>query len=154
MPRGVKGSGPKKGFKSNRGTSSGGMGDAIAGLQTARAALMAQHNEITRQVGELDTMIARLGGGAAGGPAPARATAARMGGGVRTGQSKFRPGSLKDVIHGVLAGAGGPMSVKDITETVVSSGYESKNKTLAKSVGIALMDMPGVRRIGRGMYKL
>ena len=35
---------------------------------------------------------------------------------------------------------------------VVRSGFKSKNKTLGTSVGIALGDMPGVRRVRRGIY--
>jgi len=45
------------------------------------------------------------------------------------------------------------MAVKDITKGVVRSGYKTKNKTLAKSVGIALTEMPTVEKVGRGQFR-
>lgn len=132
------------------------MAAAYSGLTTARAALVAQHAELARQVAEIDRMIANMGGGrgtstafpSAGRPT-ATTTTARGG-----DDSGYRSGSLKEKIHQILSGAGGAMSVKDITEGVRASGYKTKNKTLAKSVGIALTDMRGVRKIGRGMYRM
>jgi hypothetical protein len=46
------------------------------------------------------------------------------------------------------------MAVKDITEGVRRGGYETRNKTLAKSVGIALTQMPEVDKVGRGLFRL
>lgn len=131
----------------------GGMSAAVAGLSQAKAALLSQRDLIDGQMAELDRMIAQYGGSVAAAPRVGRPPGSgRMLAGGSGGA--YRPGSLKDVIHGVLAGAGGAMAVKDIAEGVVSSGYKSKNKTLAKSVGIALTDMKGVKKIGRGLYGL
>lgn len=41
-----------------------------------------------------------------------------------------------------------------ITAAVVRSGFKSKNKTLSTSVGIALAEISGVRRVSRGVYGL
>lgn len=46
------------------------------------------------------------------------------------------------------------MAVKDVTEGVMKSGFKTKNKTLAKSVGIALTQMPMISKLGRGMFEL
>ncbi len=136
----------------------GGMSAAVAGLSQAKAALLSQRDLIDGQMAELDRMIAQYGGSVSAAPRVGRPPgrppgSGRMLSGGGSGGA-YRPGSLKDVIHGVLAGAGGAMAVKDIAEGVVSSGYKSKNKTLAKSVGIALTDMKGVKKIGRGLYGL
>ena len=64
-----------------------------------------------------------------------------------------RPGSLKSVITTVLTGKG-IMAVKDITAGVLKAGYKTRNKTLAKSVGIALAEMKNVAKIGRGRFRL
>jgi hypothetical protein len=47
-----------------------------------------------------------------------------------------------------------PLPVSEIAAGVVRSEFKSKNKTLATTVGIALADMAGVRRAGRGVYGL
>ncbi len=57
------------------------------------------------------------------------------------------------MIGNVLSGAG-EMQVRDITARVLRAGYKSRNKTLDKSVGIALAHMPTVRKIGRGVFRL
>ena len=46
------------------------------------------------------------------------------------------------------------MAVKDITAAVLKAGYPSKSKTLAHSVGVALREMPGVVKVGRGQFRL
>ncbi len=45
------------------------------------------------------------------------------------------------------------MTVKDVTTAVRKAGYKSKNKTLDKSVGVALSEMPGVKKVGRGTFR-
>ena len=60
--------------------------------------------------------------------------------------------SLSDYILRVMA-PGQPMSVKEITTAVLAAGYQSRNKTLSKTVGALLGKMPGVERVGRGIYR-
>ncbi len=63
-----------------------------------------------------------------------------------------RAHSLAGYIERVLAG-GAAMTVKEITLAVVAAGYPTRNKTLAKSVGATLAKMPGVVKVGRGLYR-
>ena len=68
------------------------------------------------------------------------------------GSSDHRAGSLKDHIQRVLTNDATPVPVAESVAAFIRSGFKSKNKTLATSVGIALADMPGVRRVRRGVY--
>ena len=90
-----------------------------------------------------------------GGPVRAVAIAARSTG-IRPAAAsggQFRAGSLKQFITRVMP-SGRAMAVKDVTTGIKKAGYKTKNKTLAKSVGVALAEMPNVQRIGRGQFKL
>lgn len=146
MPRGrPKGSGKRSG------------GSAIAGLQSARSALMAQQDKIEKQIAQIDDIMSSFG--SVGTAAAPKAKAAsgngrrrRRGPRASNTDSGHRAGSLKDMIHKTLTRSGKPMAVKDIADRVVASGYKSKNKTLAKSVGIALLDMNSVKKVKRGTY--
>ena len=77
---------------------------------------------------------------------PARPTTSSSG---RDGQ---HGGSLKEFIVQVMKG-GGVMQVAEITTAIKRAGYRTKNKTLAHSVGVALREMKGVKRGGRGMFR-
>jgi hypothetical protein len=119
----------------------------VANLTAARADLVAQHRALDQQIVALDRALAALGSRAPGRPVargPGRRARARRG---------RRAGSLKDYIAKVLAGKKGPMAVKDITGAVLGAGYTSKNKTLAKSIGIALTQMPDAVKVGRGLFR-
>lgn len=65
-----------------------------------------------------------------------------------------RGGSLKDYVTRVLTAAGKPMEVKTIADQVVKNGFKSKNKTLAKSVGIILAGMKNAARVRRGVFQI
>jgi hypothetical protein len=106
--------------------------------------MSAERAALDAQISALESALAAMGTGVT-----ARNGATRV-----RASSERRAGSLKDHIQRVLAKAGAPMAVSDITAAVVRSGFKSKNKTLGTSVGIALADMPGVRRVGRGVYRL
>lgn len=148
MPRGRRsGSTPAGQLASGNATSG-----VVASLRAARDELLARQQSIAGQLRAIDQALAAFGvtAGRAVVP-PAVAVAGR---GRRRGPSPgtIRPGSLKDHIRRVLAG-GGVMAVKDIAAAVLRSGFKTKNKTLAKSVGIALAKMPGVVRVGRGKFR-
>jgi hypothetical protein len=127
---------------------------AIANLTAARSSLIGQREHLDRQIAAINQALAAFGAHVPAAPAaPAARAAGPQRGGRRGGGGRgVRPGSLKDYIHRVLAG-GGVMAVKDIAAGVVKAGFKSKNKTLAKSVGIALAKMPGVKRVGRGKFR-
>lgn len=152
MPRGRR---KKLGRRGSAPSAGSAISDAVAGLNTARSALVAQRDELDHQLGEIDRILTNMGGGAAHsvrmpGRKPGR-PAGRPSGKAAGG---YRAGSLKSVLHGILASSGAAMRVQDITGRVHKAGYDSKNKTLAKSVGVALTQMTGVRKVKRGTFKL
>jgi hypothetical protein len=118
--------------------------DVAAQTRAYRDQLAAQRVELDTQLVAIDNAMAMLGG--AVGVATRRVTKHRRGG--------KRPGSLKDFIVRVLRGRVRPMSVMDITAAVRKAGYATKNRTLDKSVGNALADLPEIARVARGQYRL
>jgi hypothetical protein len=133
----------------------------IASMQTYRGELVARREALDRQLGALDEALVTMGGGAAaprrgpGRPRGSRNAVPRVqaGNGRRTAKAP-REGSLKEYILKVLSGSGGVMAVKDISAGVLAAGFDTKNKTLAKSVGVALRDLRGVQQVGRGRFRL
>jgi len=120
-----------------------GVGRAIHELRAFRDALAAQRAQMDAQLAAVDGAVSALGGSAGG--AQVSASGRRPG---------VRKGSLKEFVQRVLRTHRGPKSVKDITAAVRAAGYRTKNKTLDKSVQTALMSMPGVVRVARGLYRL
>ncbi|MEW6249863.1 MAG: hypothetical protein AB1716_04395, partial [Planctomycetota bacterium] len=109
-----------------------------------RDQLIAQQGRIDAQLAAVSRLLQTLGA-----PASGRAPAGRPGGPGRRG----RAGSLKTFIERALRSAGKPMRVVEITAAVQRAGYPTRNKTLAKSVGNALTDMPGVEKVDRGVFR-
>lgn len=73
--------------------------------------------------------------------------------GPKPGSAKgFRPGSLKDSIMKVLNRSSGSVAVKDLSARLKSVGYKTKSKSLGNQVTMALREMPGVTKVGRGIY--
>lgn len=127
--------------------------DVVKSLHAYRSRLMDERCAIDGKLAALDAL---LGGSAAprrGRSGRAVAVAARPAATTRGGK-RLRKGSLKEYIGNVLARSGNVMTVRDITSGVLSLGFKTKNKTLAKSVGIALTEMNGVRKVGRGKFRL
>ncbi len=132
----------------------GGVGSAVTNLQALHDELLQQRSALDGQIEAVASALRAIGRPVAAG---ARMSAFRpmfmRGGRGRGGGGNWRPGSLKAHIADVLRG-GGEMAVKDITAGVVRGGYKSKNKTLSKSVGIALTEMQGVNKTGRGRFRM
>jgi hypothetical protein len=124
----------------------GGVGSAVTSLQALYAELLAQRAGLDGQIAAVAGALRAIGTTVAA-PQAAAFRAAKGGGGG------WRTGSLKDHIARVLRG-GGVMAVKDITSGVLKTGYKTNNKTLSKSVGIALTEMKGVTKLGRGQFKI
>ncbi|MBL8877725.1 MAG: hypothetical protein JNG88_01295 [Phycisphaerales bacterium] len=144
--------------KSNVGA--GGRGDVLAALHSYHRTLVDQFNGVKAELDAVENTIHQLGAAppaARRGPGrPPGSTAAASGGGGGKGRGRHGPraGSLKEFVVRALSGKG-VMAVKDITSGVLSLGYKTKNKTLAKSVGIALTELKDqVQRVGRGKFKL
>ena len=127
------------------------MTSALASLTEARNHLVTQRDALDGQIAVIERALADLGGAAPRARISVRAAKRPTGRGRRGGR---RPGALKDRIAAVLATRKGPMAVKDITAAVMKTGYKTQNKTLAKSVGIALTQMPEVAKVRRGTFKL
>jgi len=126
-----------------------GMDQALSSLKGYVAELMTQRSQLDAQIQAVEQALRVMGA-----PAPhAAATPALRGPRKRGGGRGLRAGSLKEFILKVLDG-GGVMSVAAVAEGVRAAGYKTKNKTLAKSVGIALTQLPGVRKISRGQFRL
>ncbi len=145
---------PRKKMSAGYGARAG--NGAVASLQDSRAALMAERGRVDQALAAIDNAIKALGSAPAGGwtvaarPAAAASAAPKAGGRRKT---SFRRGSVKEYITRALS-TGRPMAVKDITNAVKKMGYKSKNKTLAKSVGLACAQMPNIAKVGRGQFRL
>ncbi len=138
---------PQRARRTRRAQPTGGpvvLQGAMQNLQAAAEDLRAQRAAIDAQLTAVEQALAAMG------TAPAGKQGRRVGRPPGTG---MRAGSLKDYITNVLSG-GEVMSVKDITNAVLAAGYPTRNKTLAKSVGIALTEMPNVQKVARGKFRL
>lgn len=147
---------PRRKRKATRGrgrqaASAGGMGRAVSTLQTALQELHGERSALDRQIAALSGALAAMGAAAPQMRGPGRP--GRPGRRPAAAGAGPRPGSLKDFIQKALGG-GKTMSVKDITEAVRRGGYKTRNKTLAKSVGIALTEMPMVKKVARGKFRV
>jgi len=109
--------------------------------------LLTQRDRLAEQIDAIEAALSALGTAPRSTGKPA--TAQRS-----TGKSAFRTGSLKSYIADVMSGAAKPMAVKDITAAVLKAGFKTSNKTLAKSVGIALTQMPKVKKVSRGLFRM
>jgi hypothetical protein len=110
--------------------------------------LAAERDDIDKRIAALDTALSAMGTAA---PSKRAATRRRR---PKAAGTVGRAGSLKTYLTKVLRSGGGTMAVKDVTSRVLRAGYKTRNKTLAKSVGIALKQMPNVRKVGRGRFRL
>jgi hypothetical protein len=133
-----------------------GMTGAIHSLQGYHADLVRQRDTLDGQIHAVENALVVIGvprayGRPAGAPVGRRR--GRRPGRPRAGGRAPRPGSLKAYILDVMTGSG-VMAVKEITAGVLSAGYRTKNRTLAKSVGIALTEMKNVAKVGRGRFRL
>jgi uncharacterized C2H2 Zn-finger protein len=117
----------------------------LGDVHTWRAELAARQAELETQVAALDQLLAVLAGAA---PRAAATPGPR-------GRSRgpVRQGSLKSFVVRVLHAARRPMRRIEIADAVLKAGYKSRDKTFAKSVGVVLRTVPGVKKLGRGVYQ-
>ncbi len=117
----------------------------LGDVRTWRAELAARQAELANQVAALDQLLAVLDG-----VAPKAATTPGPRGRSR---GRVRQGPLKSFVVRVLRAARRPMRRIEIADAVLKAGYKSRDKTFAKSVGVALRTVPGVKKLGRGVYQ-
>ena len=117
----------------------------IGQMRTYRDSLIAERSNLDNRIGAIEQAMSTLG--APTGPTPKR-------GGSRKVRGGRKGASLKMCVEKVLRGSRKPMAVKDITSGVIKVGYKTSNKTLDKSVGIALAAMPSVAKVSRGIFRL
>lgn len=132
----------------------------VENLQALLRHLLSERDAIGAKIAALESAIGAFGAA----PATVRRGPGRPPGrpatSAPTARVKATPGrraegqALKDFIVRVLQKGGGVMSVKDITNGVLDEGYPTRNQTLAKSVGIALTQLPNVSKRGRGKFAL
>lgn len=145
--------------KGNSNASAGGRSTVLGALHSYHRTLVDQFNAVKAELEAVENTITQLGdapamAAARRGPGRPPGSKAASGGGKGRGRHGPRAGSLKEYVVRALNGKG-VMAVKDITSAVMSLGYKTKNKTLAKSVGIALTELKDrVQRVGRGQFKL
>lgn len=60
--------------------------------------------------------------------------------------------SLGDTLTKVLGDAGKPMTIPDLTAAVKAAGYASGSAKFSVVVGNVVAKLPGVKRVGRGLY--
>jgi hypothetical protein len=131
-----------------------GMNQAIQSLKSYVSGLMAQRAQLDAQIQAVEQALKVIGATTAAAAAPAMPPAAPAGKrGRPAGGGGVRPGSMKDYILKVLAG-GRVMRVNEIAQAILDAGFKTKNQTLAKSVGIALAQMPQLKKVGRGKYRI
>jgi hypothetical protein len=132
-----------------------GMSGAVKSLRAYRAELVAHRAGLDEQIAAVEQALAAMGGLLMAGR-PRRPVVGRRafaGRRRRAGRRAARPGSLKSYIADVMRGKD-VIAVKDVTAAVLDAGYKTRNKTLAKSVGIALTEMKQVRKVGRGRFRM
>ncbi|MFQ5807844.1 MAG: C2H2-type zinc finger protein [Phycisphaerae bacterium] len=128
-----------------RQVAAGGAAPLLRQMHAYRNTLLAERAHVASQIDAIDQALAAVG-------AATRAPVGRPARG--RGGAGPRRGSLKFYIDRVLRSFGGAMAVKDVTVAVRKAGFRSKNKTLAKSVGIAMSQMPNVAKVSRGTFRL
>ncbi len=118
----------------------------IRQMQVYHRRLSAEQADLEAQITAMDRAIEALGGTAKTKPA---------GHGRRAGTRRGGPrrGSLRDYILRVLRGKVRPMSPAKIAARVKKAGYKTKSKSLSNQVSNALGNMPGVKRLRRGLYQ-
>lgn len=85
--------------------------------------------------------------------APAAKPAAKEAKPAKGGRARASGGpSLADMLTKVLQDAGKPLSIPDLANAVKAAGYASGSAKFSVVVGNVVAKLPGVKRVGRGLY--
>lgn len=118
----------------------------ISQMRAHHRQLSARQAELEAQITAITTAIEAMGATAATTPVR-RGRRRRVGGGVRAG-------SLKDFVIRVLRQSRRPLGPKQLAVSVVRAGYKTRAGNLATLVSNALGQMTGIKKAGRGLYRL
>lgn len=118
----------------------------ISEMTSYLSELTTQRDSLDAQISGIQNAMSMMDGGRLAVP-----SAPRRG---RPPGSGAQAGSLKGTIVKVLRQRGRPMSPKEIAVSVVKAGYKSGAKNLTKAVSNALPELPAVKKVGRGQYKM
>jgi hypothetical protein len=146
------------------GAPGGALARVVRELQSCRGTLLAERAALDARMDAVGTVLTALEGTATSSGRdhrriktpvnlPGATTWYRRGRG-RRGPASSAPGSLKAYIERALRGARGPIRVGEITAAVLNAGYQTRSKRLAKRVWAALAKLPGVRKAGRGLFRM
>ena len=121
---------------------------AVRGLRAYQSQLVSGRDSLNERIAALDNALAHLGA----------SLGERASSGTSDGRGRRpRGSSLKEYVGKVLRANRRTMAVRDITRAVLKAGYQTKNATLDKSVGIALAEMVKAgqaNKVGRGMFRI
>jgi hypothetical protein len=108
--------------------------------------LIAQRDELNRQIAELDAL-----GAVEKGPEPTSVPA--PGKRARRAKRAKNPVSLASALAEAIK-AKESMSIADATQAVLASGYKSKSKDFPNLVSMTLARDTRFERVGRGLYRV
>jgi hypothetical protein len=120
----------------------------IAERVARKEQLEAELAEINRQLEGVPGMIGTVGAAPRRGRPPGR-PALRGGRGRRAAGGTRR--KLPDMVQEVLDTAGGPLTIKEIENMVLSGGYQTRAQSIYNAVYTALRNV-GAKKVGRGQY--
>ena len=118
----------------------------ISQMRAYQRRLSARQAELQANIAAFTAAIEAMGATAATTPVR-RGRRRRAAGAVRAG-------SLKDFIIRVLRQSRRPLGPKQLATSVVRAGYKTRAGNLATLVSNALGQMTGVKKAGRGLYRL
>ena len=131
-----------------RRTSRGAAAPLVAQMAAYRDRLLAQQAGLQTEIDKLTEAMSTLGG-----TTTRRKAARRARPGPRRGAARVRAGSLKDFILKAMR-PGQVMAVKDIAAAVQRRGYTTKSHNFPNQVSNALAQIPKVKKVSRGKFKL
>lgn len=118
----------------------------ISQMRAHQRQLSARQAELQANITAITAAIEAMGAAAA--PTPVRRRRRRR------APRGIRAGSLKDFITRVLRQSRRPLGPKQLAASVVRAGYKTRAGNLATLVSNALGQMTGVKKAGRGLYRL
>ena len=118
------------------------------------AKLKEQRQRIVEQLEAIDAELAKLT--CQGAQAKPPATPSRSARSKRKGKRKAKPGRrqvLADAIRLILSEADSPLRAGEIAQEIKRRGVKTRSSNVPNLVRVALRRVPGVKRVGRGLYR-